>query len=396
MSTPPLLLFVIEDLAVGGTELHLMRLLPRLRREGFAVLLYVFARREAAAHELEAQGVEVRSPARTAGGKAARSAARRSGLGLLALPGLWRLVRRRRPAVVHLFLPPAYLLGGICARLAGQRVCVMSRRTLDDYQRNHPTLARLEHALHRHMRALLGNSRAVVAQLLAEGAPPDRVGLIYNGVDPAPFAALPPRETLRARAGLGPDTLAMTVVANLHPYKGHGDLLEGLATVAGALPASWRLLCAGRDTGIGAGLEARARELGLGASVEWLGERADVHGLLAASDLGILPSHQEGLSNSVLEGMAAGLPMVVTAVGGNLEAVEDGVSGVVVPARDPAALGAAILDLTRDPARRRRLGEAARRRAARVFSQDACVARYVRLYTALIRGAPVRIGELLV
>jgi glycosyltransferase involved in cell wall biosynthesis len=245
------------------------------------------------------------------------------------------------------------------------------------------------------MRALLGNSRAVVAQLLAEGAPPDRVGLIYNGVDLAPFAALPPRETLRARAGLGPDTLVMTVVANLHPYKGHGDLLEGLATVAGALPAPWRLLCAGRDTGIGAGLGARARELGLGASVEWLGERADVHGLLAASDLGVLPSHQEGFSNSVLEGMAAGLPMVVTAVGGNLEAVEDGVSGVIVPPRDSRALGTAILDLARDPERRRRLGEAARQRATRVFSQEACVARYARLYTALIRPEPVRINQLL-
>jgi glycosyltransferase involved in cell wall biosynthesis len=395
VSTPPLLLFVIEDLAVGGTELHLMRLLPRLRREGFEILLYVFARREAAVRELEAQGVEVRSPARAAGVEAARSAARRTGLDLLALPGLWRLVRRRRPAVVHLFLPPAYLLGGICARLAGQRVCVMSRRTLDDYQRNHPALARLEHALHRHMRALLGNSRAVVAQLLAEGAPPDRVGLIYNGVDPAPFATLPPRETLRAAAGLEANTLAMTVVANLHPYKGHGDLLEGLATVASALPQPWRLLCVGRDTGLGAALEARARTLGLGASVAWLGERADVHRLLAASDLGVLPSHQEGLSNSVLEGMTAGLPMVVTAVGGNLEAVEDGVSGVIVPPRDSRALGTAILDLARDPERRRRLGEAARQRATRVFSQEACVARYARLYTALIRPEPVRINQLL-
>jgi glycosyltransferase involved in cell wall biosynthesis len=165
--------------------------------------------------------------------------------------------------------------------------------------------------------------------------------------------------------------------------------------VAGALPAPWRLLCAGRDTGIGAGLGARARELGLGASVEWLGERADVHGLLAASDLGVLPSHQEGFSNSVLEGMAAGLPMVVTAVGGNVEAVEDGVSGVLVPPRDPAALGAAILGLARDPERRGRLGAAARQRATGVFSQDACVARYVRLYTALIQDAPVRVGDLL-
>jgi glycosyltransferase involved in cell wall biosynthesis len=395
VSTAPSLLFVIEDLAVGGTELHLMRLLPRLRHQGFEIVVYVFARRAEAARQLATQGIEVLGPARAPRNEAPWSGVRRYGLGLRALPGLWRLVRRRRPAVVHLFLPPAYLLGGMCARVAGQRVCVMSRRTLDDYQRNHPALSRLERALHRHMRALLGNSRAVVAQLLAEGAPPDRVGLIYNGVDSAAFASLPPRPTLRERAGLGADTLAMTVVANLHPYKGHGDLLEGLSTVAGALPAPWRLLCVGRDTGTGAGLKARARDLGLGASVEWLGEREDVHHLLAASDLGILPSHQEGLSNSVLEGMAAGLPMVVTAVGGNVEAVEDGVSGVLVPPHDPAALGAAILSLARNPERRGRLGAAARQRATSVFSQDACVARYVRLYTALIQDAPVRIGDLL-
>ena len=114
-----------------------------------------------------------------------------------------------------------------------------------------------------------------------------------------------------------------------------------------------------------------------------------------ASDVGILPSHEEGFSNAILEGMAAGLPMVVTRVGGNPEAVVHGVTGLVVPPRDPSAMAAAVLDLVRDPARRQRMGEAGRHRVEEAFSLDACVDRYARLYRMLSGATGEPVSEVL-
>jgi glycosyltransferase involved in cell wall biosynthesis len=184
----------------------------------------------------------------------------------------------------------------------------------------------------------------------------------------------------------------LALIANLIPYKGHADLLHALALVKQRLPRDWTMLCVGRDDGIGGALAALARDLGLARHLRWLGPRDDVPALLAASDIGLLCSHQEGFANSILEGMAARLPMVVTDVGGNGEAVCDGETGLVVPPRDPARLAEAIVALARDPARRRAMGAAGRRRVAAEFSIEACVSAYERLYEGLIAapGRPVQ------
>ena len=391
----PTILVVIGNLDVGGTENHLAGVLPALVREGLTPFVYTLTHGLTLAPRLRAAGVEVIPP--PAVGLLRRLP--RPARDLLSLPfvaaKLWRLIRTRQPDVVHLFLPAAYLVGGACAHLAGHRTIVMSRRNLNRYQQKHRILGWLERRLHRRVTAALANSRAVLTELADEGVPPQRLGLIYNGIDLDTLAKVAPEGDVRARLGVEPSALVLITLANLIPYKGHADLLAALAGVADRLPPRWTLLCAGRDDGAGAGLRARARELGLGEHVRWLGLRDDVPGLLAAGDVGILASHEEGFSNSVLEGMAAGLPMIVTAVGGNVEAVQHGVSGWVVPPRDPAALGAAILELAHDPARRHRLGEAARTRVAHAFALETCVARYHRFYTLVASGRASAVDETL-
>lgn len=392
---PPTILVVIGALDVGGTEQHLARVLPALAREGLTPLVYTLTHSLSLAPQLRKAGVEVIAPP---GPGAARGLPRRQRDALLlplAAARLWRLIRDRRPDVVHLFLPAAYLAGTACARLAGHRAIVMSRRNLNRYQRRHPLLASLERRLHRRVAAALGNSRAVVAELAAEGVPRQRLGLIYNGIDLEAFTRGDPAGEVRARLEIDPAALVLITLANLLPYKGHADLLTALAAVADRLPPGWVLLCAGRDDGAGPALRDRARALGLAGHVRWLGLRDDVPALLAASDLAVLASHQEGFSNSVLEGMAAGLPVIVTAVGGNVEAVEHGISGIVVPPRSPSELGAAILALAHDPARRRRLGDAAQARVAAQFSLPACVARYQRLYALVVGGRADEVGDAL-
>jgi glycosyltransferase involved in cell wall biosynthesis len=144
------------------------------------------------------------------------------------------------------------------------------------------------------------------------------------------------------------------------------------------------LLCAGWDQGLQAKLETLARARGIEANVQFLGERDDVPTLLAAADFGVLSSWEEGFSNVILEAMAAGLPMVVTDVGGNPEAVLHEETGLIVPARDPGALGEAVLRLARDPALRQRLGAAGQLRVQQEFALDRCVDSHSALYKELM------------
>ncbi len=194
--------------------------------------------------------------------------------------------------------------------------------------------------------------------------------------------------------GLDADALIGIVVANLIPYKGHRDLIEALALAAPKLPPSWQVLCVGADNDLRPELEALAAAKGLAGNVRFLGQRLDVGRLLQAADFGVLPSRaNEGFSNAILESMRAGLPMIVTDIGGNAEAVVDGETGFVVPPADPAALAAALLRLAQDPALRRKLGEAGRERVATHFTLDDCVAKYRALYDELLMASAKRAAD---
>ena len=261
----------------------------------------------------------------------------------------------------------------------------MSRRSLNLYQQDHPILAGIERRLHRRMSAILGNSRQVVRELLnLEGCPPDRVGLIYNGIDVSCFeaAALVHSQSEPPNAS----NLVLIIIANLIPYKGHLDLISALSMIADRLPPDWQLLCIGGDYSFGTKLREQIRQHKLGDHIHFLGQRRDVASLLSSADIGLLCSHQEGFANAVLESMAAGLPMIVTNVGGNSEAVVHGKTGFVVPPRDPHALSQAILELAGDAQRRHAMGKAGMDRVKSHFTVERCVLTYDRLYEGLLRG----------
>ena len=383
------ILYVIGTLDLGGAELHLKLIAPRLKRLGWEPTIYCLGRRGAQADEVQAAGVDVIGPPLPMAPiwrfillRPIRLAA--SALGLIA-----QLIGQR-PQIAHFFLPASYAVGGPLALLARTPNRVMSRRSLNLYQQKLPLVARLERWLHKRMNAILGNSGAVVRELIElEGCPPNRVGLIHNGIDTKAFSGQPGKADIRDQLGIDPESFVAIIVANLIPYKGHADLLNALSRVRDRLPQPWSLLCVGRDDGILLHLEDLARANGIAAQVHFMGERRDIPRLLAASDAGVLCSHQEGFSNAILEGMAAGLPMVVTDVGGNGEAVLDGETGFVVRPRDPEALGEAILKLAADPALRAKQGKKAHQRVEAHFSIQTCVAKYDRLYSALLAGEAV-------
>lgn len=387
----PRLLFVALSLDVGGAERHLSTVLPELARRGWPITIYCMNRLGAFAKDVADAGVEVIGPPveRRPG---LQSTARRLIATARAGARLIGVIRRIRPTIAHFFLPEAYIIGAPIALLQRVPICVMSRRGLNLYQRNWSGAAEIERRLHPRMAAVLANSQRVVADLEAEGCRADQIGLIYNGVGITGLDGGEDRLAVRASLGIEADGLVAIVVANLIAYKGHADLLDALALIKSRMPAGVRVICIGRDEGARASLEAKTTELGLDGVVTFLGVRNDVARLLAAADLSILPSHEEGFSNAVIEAMAAGLPVVVTDVGGNAEAVADNENGFVVPPRNPALLGEAVMKLLAEPALRKRFGAAGRRRARERFSLAASVDRYEKVYRGLLQGR--RVGDL--
>ncbi|MBR0704331.1 glycosyltransferase [Bradyrhizobium diazoefficiens] len=378
-------IFTIGTLEIGGTELHLASVAAELVSRGWNISIYSLAGEGPLARSLTERGVIIICPPIKRDGRPAPLIVRFIRFAIVS-GHLFTVLVRRRHAIVHCFLPMAYLTTAPMALLAGVRIRVMSRRSLNHYQAKYPLLRVLERRLHGHMAAILGNSRRVLGDLLEEGVDKRRLGLIYNGVDLKRVTSKATRDETRGALGISADALVMIVVANLIPYKGHLDLINALGRAEPSLPRDWQLLIVGRDDGAGAAIRALAAKLGIGDHIRFLGSRSDVPDLIAASDLGVLPSHEEGFSNAVIEQMGAGLCVIATDVGGNSEAILDRKTGVIVPPRDIDALSKAIGQLAVDSALRSRLGSAARARVQSNFTMDACVAGYESLYRGLLSG----------
>jgi glycosyltransferase involved in cell wall biosynthesis len=214
------------------------------------------------------------------------------------------------------------------------------------------------------------------------GLRPERILTIENGVDVSALeASLHLRDESRRAWGLAPETPAVGVVGHLSPIKGHADFLQAAAQVAAADPRV-RFFLVG-DGPLRPSLEALAGALGMADRVVFTGARKDAARLLAMLDIFVLPSHAEGMSNALLEAMAMGLPVVATAVGGNPDVVRDGVTGLLVPPRQPRALAGALAELLADPAAATALGAQARCRVRQELTLERMLSRYEQLYRDL-------------
>ena len=374
-------LYIIGSLEVGGAERHVTQVVMRLKARGWEPEIFVLTPGGPLTHVLTEAGVPIHGvtlPAWFFTILRNKRLCARVGLAITSIALIYTMWVRR-PAVVHFFLPAAYVVGGIASFFAKIPARIMSRRSLHNYQTAHPYVARIERYLHPSMTLVCGNSRAVIDELATEGISAQRLRLIYNGIDITPYETPFDRSASRAQFGIPDDALVFVLVANLIPYKGHSDLIKALARIKSALPEPWLVLCIGRDDGIGADLQHEADSFGVGSNVRFLGSRSDVPLFLRLADLGLLCSHEEGFSNAVLEGMAAGLPMVVTDVGGNAEAVIDGVTGYVVPAHNPERLAEALLHLAL-AGDRTSMGDRGRERVEEKFSMSSCIDAYEALY----------------
>jgi glycosyltransferase involved in cell wall biosynthesis len=317
---------------------------------------------------------------------ASRAAAEGFPVHPVAMSGTWdlasaiavaRLHRSLRPDVAHWHAARAHAIGAIAALLAPGPARVLSRRV--DFPVRRSPGSRLLYALP--IDAILAISEGVRDALVRSGVPASSIRVVPSGIDLAPHATPGDRARVRAAEGVLEDEIVVLQIAALAPHKSQRDLLRA-ASAALARRPELRFWIAGEGR-LRRELEAERDALALGDRFRLLGFREDVLDLLAAADLFCVSSYLEGMGTSTLDAMAAGLPVVATRVGGIPEIVADGVTGLLVPPREPESLARALVDLAEDRSRRERMGQEARIKV-RAFSADRTAERTREAYEAAL------------
>ena len=300
---------------------------------------------------------------------------------------LARRARSRGADLIHSNSTYAHVIGAPAAALTGLPG-VWHVRDLHEL----PVLKRVLLPL---TRSVVFVSRAVERAVRLPARPASISRVILNAIDAEAFERSASPGNARYRLGLPPDVPLLVMAAQMVPWKGHSTLIRAAALLRARWP-SLALAVAGEDlSGEHPGYEPSLRELvaelGLQGAVHFLGQREDVAGLMADGDVVVVPSEGEPFGRVALEAMALGRPVVATAGGGLAEVVEDGVTGLLVPQRDPPALAAAVDRLLSDRGLARAMGQAGRRRVRQRFDAHAHAREIVRLYDDLLSGrAPGR------
>jgi len=377
--------YVLPNIEAGGAEGHLLSLAVLLDRSRFSPFLFTTAGGGSLYESFcSLLPVSVIGDPRQARPKRPRTPL----VHLQAIRELADAFRALSPDIVHSYLPAANVLGPVAARWAGVPRVVVSKRSLPDYKMGHPFLKRLESWGNRLSDVVMVNSDAVRREIeRAERFCEGKIRRIYNGVGPIEAWDRERVVSFRRREGLPIQSPVAVCVSNFFEYKGHEELVKAAARLAGKLPELTYVLI-GRDAGSLETTRALARDLGVLERFRFLGARSDIPDFLRAADLFVHPSHQEGFSNAILEAMAAGLPVVACDVGGNPEAIVDGVTGRLVPLRDPTTLATAMAEILGDLGKGRSMGEAGRKRAGEQFSLDRMVREIEEMYESMTLRGP--------
>jgi glycosyltransferase involved in cell wall biosynthesis len=374
-TSPPIrVLFCVDNLGIGGTELNAVRTAEALHPARVRLTVALLGADGELRDRYERLGIAIhRFPIGTLRGRRTLAEGRRF-IGLL---------RSQQIDVVHCHDMYSNVFGSVAARLAGVGAVIVSRRwsnTLPD-----PALRTANAIAYRVGHRVLANGQAVATSLENdEGVSPRRIVVVPNFVEEAAFEAPDEGAIAAGRAALGvlPGEIVIGIVARLARVKDHATLLRAFRVVRERRPARLVLVGDGPER---AALEALAGELGVAPAVTFAGTRPHRPNLHHLFDVSVLSSLSEGFPNSIVEAMAAARPIVATRVGGTPDAIADGITGILVPPGEPVALAAGIAGMLDRRADAERMGLAACEAARTSYSQAAVLGRLLSLYEELAR-----------
>jgi glycosyltransferase involved in cell wall biosynthesis len=357
--------FMIDRLSRAGTETQLLALLRTLNRDKVQPSLVLLDGEDDLSRALEPANCPViRLGVRKLMSLSAARAARR-------LQAFWR---EQRPNILQTYFLDASYFGTPIAKISGIQKIVRVRNNLGYWQTlKHRFLGKL---IHPFVNLTLTNTTAGKQTLIqSEGLQPNRVEVLENGVDHERFKRFMLPDTSRSRVRVG-------CVANLRAVKN----IDGLMRAAKAALERFPQLVfevAGdgeqRDE-----LERLHKTLELGNRFLFRGSESDIAAFLRTVDIAVLPSHSEGMSNSLLEYMAAGRAVIATAVGANAELIRHGKDGLIIPPGDESSLVEAIGQLLANPVRAAGYGASARKRVEAEYSRTAMCRRFEEFYRGLV------------
>ncbi len=357
LAAPLRVVFMLDELDIGGTEQQILELSRRIDRDRFEphVCCFRWGRK---ADEIASLCIPVHHEPKR----------------LKADPGLVlrlaQYLRREQFDIVQTYLWTANTWGRLAARIAGNPIVLASERNVDIWEERYKRV--IGRWLARSSHSVIANSEAVRQYLLKRGElSPEKVVTIYNGVNFDRFEApCDPRER-RAELHLPEDAILAGVVARVEPAKDHATLLDAMSRIADRCPKLHLAVIGGGSQE--PQLKTMAANLGLADRVHFTGFRTDSAEWLRSLDFSVLSSVKEGLSNTVIESMAAGRAVAATDVGGNAEVIVPNETGFLLPARDPIGLADAMAKLAESESMRREFGAAARQRVQTLFSVETMV-----------------------
>jgi glycosyltransferase involved in cell wall biosynthesis len=366
---------LLHSVAYGGPETIVINCLRTQNKERFDVHLICFAQ----PNGCERPFVEA---ARAAGLSMHFIPWDRSKPVLKSARALTDYLREHQIDILHCYNTYAELVGVVAKRRTGVRL-ITTKWMWGKLDWKRAILQRLERFLVRYFDRVSAQSEFAARLTVQPGLPLERIEVLLSGSE-QPLTAFSPDERTREREKLGarPDDIVFLHLARFHAEKAHDVLLRSFRQIVNACPNTRLWLC-----GVGPGLEAAqslARELGLESSARFLGFKSDLSRLLPLADIQIHSSHMEGIPLALCSGLAAGLPIVATAVGGVPEIVQHNVNGLLVPPNRPDLLAESALRLADDRALREQFGEAARRFMRERYSLKAAVARLESVYEEMM------------
>jgi len=364
----------LTNFNIGGTERQFVQMVRQMDLDRFDLHVGCFARRGGFLPLVESRGIPLNA-----------FSIRRLYSPLTTLRQLQfaRYLRWNRFQVVHTygFYPNFFAIPA--ARLAGVPVIIASIRDTGEVWE--PKKRLVQKAVCRLATCVLANADAVRRQLISDGYDERKLAVIRNGIDLQRLDRIEASGPIRREFGIADDSPIITVLSRLNELKGVQYFLDAIPSVRTWFPNARFLIVGEGPARID--LEFYARSKGIGGAAIFTGVRMDAPKILQETSISVLPSLSEGLSNVLIESMAAGLPVVATDVGGNPELVDNGTTGLLVPPRDANALAKAMLQLLSSPETAARMGSAGRERIERRFSMGRAVHETQQLYTSLLQSS---------
>lgn len=365
--SPVRIAYVIKEMIVGGSQTHLLQVLRFLDRSRFQPVLCCLSGKGSLLENVRGLGVEVVTPSGSGAFK---------GAGLIThVTSLAREFRAHRIDVAHNYLLRANLVGSMAARLARVPLVLVSKRGCHERRGFELVSAKIGNVLSDRVTVNANAVRDFVHD--NEGIALDDMTVIPSGIDITRFRPLADGN-FKAALGIADDRIVVGIVTRGRVRKGVEEYIRAIGLVAREVPNVLGLIVG--EVPIDDEVTSIVRDAGADNHLQFLGRRQDMPEVLSAFDVFVSSSHDEGMSNAILEGMAMERTVVATNVGGTGEVVRDGASGLLVPPRDPEALAKAIAEVARTPERRAEMGRIGRRIVEEKFSAQAMVRQMEALY----------------